>query len=110
MTFEEIGIDYKYISAIEEMGFNDPMPVQEKVIPHLMQKDCDDIIALAQTGTGKTAAYGLPLIQRTNQSAKHVQHLILCPTRELCLQISDDLTAYAKYDPGIKITAVFGFL
>ena len=108
MTFEEIGIEHKYISAIEEMGFKDPMPVQEKVIPHLIQKDCDDIIALAQTGTGKTAAYGLPLIQKTNQSAKHVQHLILCPTRELCLQISDDLTAYAKYEPGVKITAVFG--
>jgi ATP-dependent RNA helicase DeaD len=108
MTFEEIGIEHKYISAIEEMGFKDPMPVQEKVIPHLIQKDCDDLIALAQTGTGKTAAYGLPLIQKTNQSAKHVQHLILCPTRELCLQISDDLTAYAKYESGVKITAVFG--
>jgi len=108
MTFEEIGIEHKYISAIEEMGFKDPMPVQEKVIPHLIQKDCNDLIALAQTGTGKTAAYGLPLIQKTNQSAKHVQHLILCPTRELCLQISDDLTAYAKYEPGVKITAVFG--
>ncbi|MGB5849762.1 MAG: DEAD/DEAH box helicase [Ignavibacteriaceae bacterium] len=108
MTFEEIGIEYKYIRAIEELGFKDPMPVQEKVIPHLIQEDCDDIIALAQTGTGKTAAYGLPLIQKTNQSAKHVQHLILCPTRELCLQISDDLTAYAKYEPGVKITAVFG--
>ncbi len=108
MTFEEIGIEYKYIRAIEELGFNDPMPVQEKVIPHLIQEDCDDIIALAQTGTGKTAAYGLPLIQKTNQSAKHVQHLILCPTRELCLQISDDLTEYAKYDSNVKITAVFG--
>lgn len=108
MTFEEIGIEHKYINAIEDMGFKDPMPVQEKVIPHLIQKDCNDLIALAQTGTGKTAAYGLPLIQNTNQSAKHVQHLILCPTRELCLQISDDLTAYAKYEPGVKITAVFG--
>jgi ATP-dependent RNA helicase DeaD len=108
MTFEEIGIEYKYLRAIEELGFKDPMPVQEKVIPHLIQDECDDIIALAQTGTGKTAAYGLPLIQKTDQSAKHVQHLILCPTRELCLQISDDLTAYAKYEPGVKITAVFG--
>jgi ATP-dependent RNA helicase DeaD len=108
MNFEEIGIDYKYIRAIKEMGFKYPMPVQEKVIPHLIQKDCNDIIALAQTGTGKTAAYGLPLIQKTNKSVKHVQHLILCPTRELCLQISDDLTEYAKYEPGVKITAVFG--
>lgn len=108
MTFEEIGIENKYIRAIEEMGFKNPMPVQEKVIPHLIQKDCDDIIALAQTGTGKTAAFGLPLIQKTNPSAKHVQHLIICPTRELCLQISDDLTAYAKYNSDVKITAVFG--
>jgi len=108
MTFEELGIENKYIRAIEDMGFKYPMPVQEKVIPHLLQKDCDDIIGLAQTGTGKTAAFGLPLIQKTNPSAKHVQHLILCPTRELCLQISDDLTAYAKYDSVVKITPVFG--
>jgi len=108
MTFEELGIENGYIRAIEEMGFKNPMPIQEKVIPHLLQKDCDDIIGLAQTGTGKTAAFGLPLIQKTNPSAKHVQHLILCPTRELCLQISDDLTAYAKYDSVVKITPVFG--
>ncbi len=108
MTFEEIGIENKYIRAIEEMGFKNPMPVQEKVIPKLIQEDCEDIIALAQTGTGKTAAFGLPLIQKTNPSVKHVQHLILCPTRELCLQISNDLNAYAKYDTGVKIAAVFG--
>lgn len=108
MTFEKIGIENKYIRAIEEMGFKNPMPVQEEVIPHLIKEDCDDIIALAQTGTGKTAAFGLPLIQKTNSSDKHIQHLILCPTRELCLQISDDLTEYAKYSGGVKITAVFG--
>jgi len=108
MTFEEIGIENKYIQAIEDLGFENPMPVQEKVIPYLIQEDCEDIIALAQTGTGKTAAYGLPLIQKTNPSVKHIQHLILSPTRELCLQISKDLTAYAKYDNGVKITAVFG--
>jgi ATP-dependent RNA helicase DeaD len=108
MTFEEIGVESKYIRAIEELGFKAPMPVQEKVIPHLIKDDCEDIIALAQTGTGKTAAFGLPLIQKTNTSVKHVQHLILCPTRELCLQISNDLTEYAKYDKDVKITAVFG--
>lgn len=108
MTFEEIGIENKYIRAIEELGFKNPMPIQEKVIPHLIQEDCDDIIGLAQTGTGKTAAYGLPLIQKTNTSAKYVQHLILCPTRELCIQISDDLVTYAKYNSDVKITAVFG--
>ncbi|MCH8326708.1 MAG: DEAD/DEAH box helicase, partial [Bacteroidetes bacterium] len=108
MTFEEIGIENIYIRAIEDLGFKNPMPVQVKVIPHLIQKDCDDLIALAQTGTGKTAAYGLPLIQKTNTSDKHVQHLILCPTRELCIQITDDLISYAKYNSNIKITAVFG--
>lgn len=108
MTFEEIGIENKYLRAIDDMGFKDPMPVQEKVIPLLIENDCDDIIALAQTGTGKTAAFGLPLIQKTDPLDKHVQHLILCPTRELCLQISNDLTAYAKYDSSVKITAVFG--
>lgn len=108
MTFEEIGVESKYIRAIEELGFKAPMPVQEKVIPHLIKDDCQDIIALAQTGTGKTAAFGLPLIQKTNTSVKHVQHLILCPTRELCLQISNDLIEYAKYDKDVKITAVFG--
>lgn len=108
MTFEEIGIDKKYVRAIEEMGFVSPMPIQEKVIPHLMKENCDDLVALAQTGTGKTAAFGLPLIQKTDPSLKYVQHLIICPTRELCLQISDDLTEYAKYEKGIKITAVFG--
>lgn len=108
MTFEDIGIENKYIRAIEDLGFKNPMPVQEKVIPHLIQEECDDLIALAQTGTGKTAAYGLPLIQKTNPSVKQVQHLILCPTRELCIQISDDLNTYAKYDTDVKITAVFG--
>jgi len=108
MTFEEIGVEEKYIRAIEDMGFKNPMPVQKEVIPHLIQKDDEDIIALAQTGTGKTAAYGLPLIQKTNTSVNYVQHLILCPTRELCLQISNDLTAFAKYDNDVKITAVFG--
>lgn len=108
MTFEEIGIESKYIKAIEELGFEKPMPVQEKVIPHLIKDDSPDIIALAQTGTGKTAAFGLPLIQKSNPRTKHVQHLILCPTRELCLQISNDLAEYSKYDKEIKSTAVFG--
>jgi len=108
MTFEEIGIENKYIRAVEELGFKSPMPVQEKVIPHLIENDSIDIIALAQTGTGKTAAFGLPLIQKTDSTKKYVQHLIICPTRELCLQISDDLTDYAKFNSDVKITAVFG--
>ena len=107
-TFEEIGIEAKIVRAIEEAGFEKPMPIQEEVIPYLMKEDRPDILALAQTGTGKTAAFGLPLIQKTDTSVKHIQHLILSPTRELCLQISNDLTGYSKYKSEIKITAVFG--
>lgn len=108
MTFAEIGIKEKYVKAIEEIGFKHPMPVQEQVIPHLFKKQIPDIIALAQTGTGKTAAFGLPLIQNIDTSVRHTQFLILCPTRELCLQISDDLVSFAKYDTDVKIAAVFG--
>jgi len=106
-TFEELGISKDILKAINEMGFENPMPVQEEVIPHLLEKDTD-IIALAQTGTGKTAAYGLPIIQQTDVANNHIQSLILCPTRELCLQITDDLREYSKYCPGIKILPVYG--
>jgi len=108
ITFEEIGIDSQILRAIDELGFKSPMPIQEKVIPHLIKEECSDIVALAQTGTGKTAAFGLPLIQKTDTSKKHTQHLILCPTRELCLQITGDLTDYGKYVKNLKITAVYG--
>jgi len=108
ITFEEVGIEKNILKAIEELGFQIPMPVQGKVIPHLISDEIRDIIGLAQTGTGKTAAFGLPLIQKTNTSKKRTQYLILAPTRELCLQISDDLRSYAKYVEGIKIAAVFG--
>jgi ATP-dependent RNA helicase DeaD len=108
LTFKEAGIEENIIRAVEELGFEQMMPVQEKVIPLLIKEDNRDIIALAQTGTGKTAAFGLPLIQKTNLSTKHTQHLILAPTRELCLQIADDLTDFARYKPSIKIAAVFG--
>ncbi len=108
ITFEEIGIEKNILKAIEELGFQTPMPVQEKVIPHLISDETRDIIGLAQTGTGKTAAFGLPLIQNTNTSKKQTQYLILAPTRELCLQIADDLISFAKYGEDIKIVAVFG--
>lgn len=108
LTFKEAGIEEDIIRAVEELGFERTMPVQEKVIPVLIKEDSRDIIALAQTGTGKTAAFGLPLIQKTNISSKHTQHLILAPTRELCLQIADDLTDFARYRPALKIAAVFG--
>ena len=107
-TFEELGIEDKILKAIKEQGFETPMPVQEEVIPHLLNDDTHDIVALAQTGTGKTAAFGLPIIQNVDSSGKQTQYLILSPTRELCLQIADDLSGYAKYKTDIKIAAVFG--
>ena len=81
--------------AIEEMGYENPMPVQEEVIPYLLGEN-NDIVALAQTGTGKTAAFGLPLIQKIDVKQRIPQSLILCPTRELCLQIAGDLSDYSK--------------
>ncbi|MDR1402707.1 MAG: DEAD/DEAH box helicase [Tannerellaceae bacterium] len=89
------------------MGFESPMPVQEEVIPFLLGED-NDVIALAQTGTGKTAAFGLPILQKINVSIYQPQALILCPTRELCLQIADDLNDYSKYIDGLKTLPVYG--
>ena len=93
--------------AIEEMGYEQPMPVQQEVIPYLLGEG-NDVVALAQTGTGKTAAYGLPLIQRTDVQRREPQQLILCPTRELCLQIAGDLTDYSKYVSGLRVLPVYG--
>ncbi|MDR1518390.1 MAG: DEAD/DEAH box helicase [Dysgonamonadaceae bacterium] len=106
-TFEELGIAPQIIKAIQEMGFEQPMPVQEEVIPLLLAQT-RDIIALAQTGTGKTAAFGIPIIQKTKVSLHSPQTLILCPTRELCLQIADDLSEYSKFVADIKILPVYG--
>lgn len=106
-TFEELGIKPEIIKAISEIGFENPMPVQEEVIPYLLGEE-NDVIALAQTGTGKTAAFGLPLIQKIDVSNKNTQALILSPTRELCLQIADDLKDYSKYINGLKVLAVYG--
>ncbi|MBQ4230914.1 MAG: DEAD/DEAH box helicase, partial [Salinivirgaceae bacterium] len=96
-TFAELGVSEQIRRAIEELGFVSPMPVQEEVIPHLLENSEQDLIALAQTGTGKTAAFGLPLLQRLDADNKATQALILSPTRELCLQITDDLRDFAKY-------------
>ena len=106
-TFEELGIAPKIWSAIQEMGFEQPMPVQEEVIPEMLA-NTRDIIALAQTGTGKTAAFGLPIIQKTDTSLKAPQTLVLSPTRELCLQIAGDLLDYSKNIDDIKILPVYG--
>ena len=107
-TFEELGVGEPLRRAIEELGFETPMPVQEAVIPHLLGNDGGDVVALAQTGTGKTAAFGLPVLQRIDPS-KHVpQALILAPTRELCLQIAGDLADFSKYIPDVTVLPVYG--
>ena len=106
-TFEELGVAPQILRAITEMGYEQPMPVQEEVIPQLLG-NTRDIIALAQTGTGKTAAFGIPVIQKTNVKLLSPQTLILCPTRELCLQIAGDLTELSEYVDDIKILPVYG--
>ena len=106
-TFEELGVSPEIRKAIEEMGYENPMPVQEEVIPYLLGEN-NDVVALAQTGTGKTAAFGLPLIQKINVKNRIPQSLVLCPTRELCLQIAGDLNDYSKYIDGLKVLPVYG--
>lgn len=106
-TFEELGVCEEVQRAITELGFEQPMPVQEEVIPYLLGNR-NDVIALAQTGTGKTAAFGIPLLQRTDSRVKQTQAIVLCPTRELCLQITDDLKDFSKYIDGIHIVPVYG--
>ena len=105
--FEDMGFTPGIMNAIHELGFEEPMPVQSKVIP-LMLNEENDIIALAQTGTGKTAAFGLPLVQTTDTTISTTQALILCPTRELCMQIKGDLSDYAKFTGRLNILAVYG--
>ncbi len=107
-SFEELGLDKNILQAIKELNFESPMPVQEKIIPMMLQENPQDIIALAQTGTGKTAAFGLPIIHKTDTTLRQVQYLIIAPTRELCLQIADDLKDYAAFNKDIKIAAIFG--
>ena len=106
-TFEELGVSEEIRRAIEELGFETPMPVQEEVIPYLLGSR-NDVIALAQTGTGKTAAFGIPVLQKINPKNKDTQALVLSPTRELCLQIADDLKDFSKYMKGVNIVAVYG--
>ena len=107
-TFAELGVAAPILKAIQELGYESPMPVQEEVIPLLLGDDNNDVIALAQTGTGKTAAFGLPLLQKVEVEKIYPQALVLCPTRELCLQISDDLTEYSKYIDRLKVLPVYG--
>ena len=106
-TFEELGVSEEIRRAIAEMGYETPMPVQEEVIPYLLGVG-NDVIALAQTGTGKTAAYGLPVLQKVRPDDRSTQAVILSPTRELCLQIADDLKDYSRYIDGLRVLAVYG--
>lgn len=106
-TFEELGVNEEIRRAISELGFEQPMPVQEEVIPYLLGEG-NDVIALAQTGTGKTAAFGIPLLQKLDPDNRETQALILSPTRELCLQISDDIKDFAKYIKGVNVVPVYG--
>ena len=106
MTFEELGLKSEVLKSLKEMGFETPTPIQEEAIPHLL-KENSDFVGLAQTGTGKTAAFGLPLVSKVEVGKKTPQGLVICPTRELCLQISKDLENYAKH-VNINIVAVYG--
>ncbi|MCF4102775.1 DEAD/DEAH box helicase [Gillisia sp. M10.2A] len=105
--FEQLGLNPAILKAIEDMGFTEPSEVQEKAIPILLQEDTD-MVALAQTGTGKTAAFGFPLIQKIDANRRHTQGLILSPTRELCLQITNELKNYSKHTKGLNTVAVYG--
>ncbi|HET8964366.1 MAG TPA: DEAD/DEAH box helicase [Chitinophagales bacterium] len=106
-SFSEGGLNSSVLQAIAEMGYETPTPIQQKVIPQLLTGN-SDIVALAQTGTGKTAAFGLPLLTLLDFNSDNTQALILCPTRELCMQITRDLKSFAKYQFGVNVTAVYG--
>lgn len=105
--FKDLGLDINLLKAIEELGFLNPTPIQIKSIPIVLNSK-SDLIALAQTGTGKTAAFGLPLIQQIELKNKNIQTIVLCPTRELCIQITNDLISYSKLISGLKIIPVYG--
>lgn len=106
-NFQELGLNADLLMAVEALGFKEPMPVQAAVIPALLQQPTD-LVGLAQTGTGKTAAFGLPVLQYIDPSLRQVQAVVLCPTRELCIQITRDLTSFAAFMPKIKVVPVYG--
>ncbi len=107
MSFENSGLNDPILKAVEKMGFTVPTPIQEKIIPEIINGD-KDLVGLAQTGTGKTAAFGLPMIQLIDFDAPHTQGVVICPTRELCIQISSDFNAFTRYIKGAKIVSVYG--
>ena len=108
MRFEDLGLDSKLLEAVSALGFSHPTEIQQKSIPFLLSDTNQDLVGLAQTGTGKTAAFGLPLLQKLDLSENHVQALVLSPTRELGLQITNELKLFAKFLPEIRIVAVYG--
>jgi len=107
MTFKDLGLSEELLKAVTAMGFETPSEIQEKSIPELLTSE-RDYVGLAQTGTGKTAAFGLPMIDQIDTSFKAIQGLILCPTRELCIQIAREMTSYSKFSDGVKVVAVYG--
>lgn len=107
-TFTDLGLPAPLLQAVDGLGFTEPMPIQAQAIPALLPENPPDCVALAATGTGKTCAYGLPLLAHTCASAAQVQSLILAPTRELCLQIGEELARFAKHLPEIKVVACYG--
>jgi ATP-dependent RNA helicase DeaD len=106
-TFADLGISSDIIRALDELGFTEPTPVQVQVIPLVLNNKVD-IVSLAQTGTGKTAAFGLPLVQLINPSKRHTQALVLCPTRELCMQVAKDVESFSLFQKDINVLAVYG--
>ena len=106
-VFQTLGLEAHLLQAITDLGFETPSEVQEKTIPTLLSKECD-LVALAQTGTGKTAAFGFPILQKINIESRTTQGLILSPTRELCLQITNEIKLYGKYCKGLNVTAIYG--
>src|ERR1700756_119752 len=106
-TFEELGLPEKLLKALKDLGFTEATPVQSQTIP-LLSKQKTDLVALAQTGTGKTAAFGLPMLELIDTGNKNVQALVLAPTRELCVQITNDIKNFAKYLRNFNVTAIYG--
>ncbi|MEC8829784.1 MAG: DEAD/DEAH box helicase [Bacteroidota bacterium] len=106
-TFQTLGLEAHLLQAVSDLGFETPSEVQQKAIPKLLKEE-NDLVALAQTGTGKTAAFGFPILQKIDINSRTTQALILSPTRELCLQITDELKLYGKYCKGLNVTAIYG--
>ena len=106
-AFKQLGLEDHLVQAITDLGFETPSEVQEKTIPLLLDQD-SDLVALAQTGTGKTAAFGFPMLQKIDINSRTTQGLILSPTRELCLQITNEMKLYGKHCKGLNVTAIYG--